>query len=220
MWSIHHGELNLSRAILKAGFAPKILYHGSQLSPHLKLCSLQELASAIGLLPTFFRQQLYEDLMSAAAHGTGSASGSTFDALLVTSKSLAKSFRNTNVHGGDANFWAESSAHVMDLLHQMVGTYGDIYDAVRIELIQGILKIVNSRNQMHVGGFLFMKYLKMPALKRDLFYREVYRLEDIDEILTLAQVPLKEEIMADLRQRGTQAHLRGIRKIMGWHGAI
>ena len=41
-----------------------------------------------------------------------------------------------------------------------------------------IVSTITSSNQIHIGGFLFMKFLGMPAFKRDIFYREVYALEE------------------------------------------
>ena len=83
-----------------------------------------------------------------------------------------------------------------------------------------IVSTITAHNQLHVGGFLFMKYLGMPAFKRDIFFREVHRIEDIEEILSTFNEPLKNSIMADLRQKGTQLHLKGLERILVRHGSI
>jgi hypothetical protein len=58
-------------------------------------------------------------------------------------------------------------------------------------------------DQAHVGGFLFMKYLGLPIIKRDIFFREVYTLEEIYWVSSEFNGPLRDEIMADLRRGGT-----------------
>jgi hypothetical protein len=83
-----------------------------------------------------------------------------------------------------------------------------------------IVSTITKRNQIHLGGFLFMRHLGLPVIKRDIFYREVYALEDIYEILSEFQEPLRDEVMADLRRAGTALHLRGIRRLLYRHGSI
>ena len=85
---------------------------------------------------------------------------------------------------------------------------------------ESIAAEVADRNQIHFGGFLFMKYLGLPAFKRDLFFRELYSLEEIDEELAVQPEWLKEEVLADLRQKGTAALLSGLAKIRYRHGSI
>jgi hypothetical protein len=87
-------------------------------------------------------------------------------------------------------------------------------------LVNRIIETIATRNQVHVGGFLFMRYLGMPVIKRDIFYREVYSLEDIYRILSEFQEPLRDEAMSDLRRAGTAAYLNPILKILYRHGSI
>ena len=67
-WSIHKGEVNLTRTVLKAGFKPRILYHGARLYPHLLRADARELLSAVRLLPSDYREQLYIDYDKLRTH--------------------------------------------------------------------------------------------------------------------------------------------------------
>ena len=79
---------------------------------------------------------------------------------------------------------------------------------------------ISQNNQMHHGGFLFIKYLGLPLLKRDIFYRELYSLEDVHQFLTSLGEPLRDDILADLRRSGSGAHLGGLYRIMYRHGSL
>jgi hypothetical protein len=65
-----------------------------------------------------------------------------------------------------------------------------------------------------------MKYLGSPLIKRDIFYRGVYSLEEIYRILSDFNEPLRDEMMSDLRRGGTGANLRGLLRILHSHGSI
>jgi hypothetical protein len=212
-WSIHRGEINLTRAVIRAGFRPKILYYGGRLYPFLQKCDLGELAMAMRLLPNFFRELLY-DRFDRLRAGQTAATLSALDSLSKSALRLQK------LNGRHADLRGANIAYMLSMSHQAASVYGEPERAVLSDLSRRIVATVNAHNQMHVGGFLFMKYLGMPAFKRDVFFREVYRLEDVDEILSMMKVPLKNEIMADLRQKGTQLHLWGLKKILGRHGSI
>src|SRR5262249_47668876 len=83
-----------------------------------------------------------------------------------------------------------------------------------------IISAIASRNQIHAGGFFFVKYLGLPIIKRDIFYREVYALEEIHRILSEFGEPLRDEVMADLRRGGTAANLKGFWRLLHNHGSI
>jgi hypothetical protein len=212
-WSIHHGELDLTRTVLRAGFRPKVLYHGARLTPYMQAADMRELLMAIRLLPSYFRQQHFARFDRIRTEQTEA----TLSALESLSKS-ARRFQKLSSAGADLR--GANIARMISMSYQTASVHGELDRAVLADFTRRIVATINAHNQMHVGGFLFMKYLGMPVFKRDLFFREVYRLEDIDEALMAMKTSLRDEIMADLRQKGTQQHLRGLQKILGRHGSI
>ena len=67
------------------------------------------------------------------------------------------------------------------------------------------------RAQAHTGAFFFPKFLGSPFLKRDLVYRELFTLYEVERMLDeLGFGEYREPIADEIRQRGTAAHLKGI----------
>ena len=77
-----------------------------------------------------------------------------------------------------------------------------------------ILFAITSINQMHGGGLLFAAYLGMPLVKRDLVYRGVYTLDHLESCLHYLRWPETDDLMADVRRRGTAGQLHGSRKLL------
>ena len=87
-------------------------------------------------------------------------------------------------------------------------------------LPEKIIAVISSRSQMHFGAFLFMKHLGLPILKRDIFFRQLYSIEDVYQILTDLGEPLRDEVLADMRRTGNSETLRGVRALMYRHGMM
>lgn len=213
-WAVHNGERLLTARLVRAGFRPKILYHASQLLPHLRTNRLIELMEAVYLLPQSMRERFYRELDElrdtqalTALTSLDTVSKSIRRLHKVESQDVAK-LRDVNIET------------VLQVSHQIAKVHGTREQWAIETFGERIAGAVGDRNQIHAGGFLFMKYLGVPVMKRDLFYREVYGIEEIDEILSNFQVSMKNEIMAEIRQKGSGALHKGIRKILYNNGAI
>jgi len=211
-WSIHRGEVGLTRTVTKAGFKPHILFHGSQLTKHLQGQPMTELFDALRLLPVYLRHKLHTELQTLESR----------DAI----ESLTKSVQNLSISRGretDAEL-TRMRAQSIEKVLQKVLRASDHFNSVENWKLRSFVSRIISRitltNQIHVGGFLFMKYLGLSVIKRDIFYREVYTMEDVYEILSLFQEPLLEEVIADIRQKGTASNLKGFRRLLYRHGSI
>jgi hypothetical protein len=82
-----------------------------------------------------------------------------------------------------------------------------------------IVGAVRARNQMHLGGFLFRKYLGLPIIKRDIVYRELYPYAEIEDRLRDLDEPLRGDILADLRRRGLLSEAGWMRRFLARHSA-
>ena len=70
-----------------------------------------------------------------------------------------------------------------------------------------------SRAQAHTGAFLFAKYLSSPLLKRDIVYRELFTIYEVERmLLELGFTSECQPILDEMRRRGTAAHLKGFAK--------
>lgn len=94
-----------------------------------------------------------------------------------------------------------------------------VAQAKRAELAEAIISAIMAHNQMHVGGFLFRKWLGLPLVKRDIFYREIYTFDEISLILADLESPLRDEILADVCRRGIVTGHGTFRKMLYRHSA-
>jgi hypothetical protein len=201
-WSVHKGEVRLTRRLTKAGFRPHILHQAAQLIPHLRPRPMREVLEAARLLPQSDRRKLYGEFDRII--GTEDLSVPEFEA-------ISQGIRS-NAPGAPPSKAAALAA---------IGNQLDTMDRWNFEIFSNkLVSIIGSRNQVHAGGFLFMKYLGSPLIKRDIFYRGVYSLEEIYRILSDFNEPLRDEMMSDLRRGGTGANLRGLLRILHSHGSI
>lgn len=204
-WSIHNGEVALTRKLTKAGFRPHILYQAAELAPRLAARPIRELLESVRLLPTGIRSKLYEEFNKVLSVDGNLESISAIETISQGVRNV-KATRNV---GADKN----SLQTISDQAETMEKWSFEIFT-------NRIISAIATRNQIHAGGFFFVKYLGLPIIKRDIFYREVYLLEDIHRILSEFGEPLRDEIMADLRRGGTAANLRGLWRLLHYHGSI
>jgi hypothetical protein len=210
-WSIHKGEVGLTRTLAKAGFTPHVLFHGAQLLEHLRGRPLGELLEAVALLPTFFRERLLErvrDLYEANADKPDSFA------------SLSAGMRYVRFAPADDEALRNIRAASIRQLKALAEQSSTLTNWASEELLREIVSTITTRNQVHVGGFLFMKYLGLPVIKRDILYRTVYTIEEIYDALTELKVTARDEAIDDLRRTGTVAHFGLFRRLLFRHGSI
>jgi len=213
-WAIGKGERSLTRQLLRAGFKPRILYSAAQLIPHLRACEFGQLLEAVRMLPTAARAPLFQQLKELET-AKAVAPLPLLDAL---SRSVSRLQRVEAV--GDQELRSANVKEILTISRSALVVHEHHEEWAMKLMGESIAAEVADRNQIHFGGFLFMKYLGLPAFKRDLFFRELYSLEEIDEELAVQPEWLKEEVLADLRQKGTAALLSGLAKIRYRHGSI
>lgn len=202
-WAIHRGEIRLTQKLTKAGFRPHILFQAAHLLPHLQSRPVREVIEATRLLPIEVRGDLYANFLPVLGEKYSSAAVSSVEA-------IASGIRR--VQAGPFGSQAPP-------LHINAQAASMEQWSFRIFPNQIVFSI-SQHNQMHHGGFLFIKYLGLPLLKRDIFYRELYTLEDVHQFLTDVGEPLRDDILSDLRRAGSGAHLRGLYRIMYRHGSL
>src|SRR5262249_37629603 len=153
---IHKGEVRLTRRLTKAGFRPYVLFQAAQLIPHLRPRPAREVLEAVRLLPSYCRRQVYREFNRIV--------GSDRASLEAISQGV-----HTVAPGG-----APSKPATLAALSGQLETM----DRWSFHIFtNSLIATIAKRNQVHVGGFLFMKYLGLPIIKRDIFFREVYTLE-------------------------------------------
>jgi hypothetical protein len=213
-WSVHEGEVGLTRALRKAGLRPRVLYHGARLLPHLMQLDTRDFLRTLHLLPTEFRRRLYvgyDELQRQQRGSTLSAIGS-----------FSRSMRR--FESADDEVYSDlRQANIQKLLllnHEALLTYHEQERWAATKMCHEVVQTITSRNQMHLGGFLFRKFLGMPGIKRDVFFREAFKLEELENILAELKEPLADTMVEDMRRKGTQAHFKGLARILSKHGSI
>ncbi len=203
-WTIHRGEIRLTRMMTKAGFRPHILYQAAHLLAHLQRRPSREVIEATRLLPTEVRGDIYSNFLPVLGEKFSPAAVSAVEAIA----SGVRRLHGVPARGVDAQL-SRINARAAGMEQLSVGIFSD-----------QIVFSISQNNQMHHGGFLFIKYLGLPLLKRDIFYRELYALEDVYQFLTEIGEPLRDEMLGDLRRSGSGAHLRGLFRILYRHGSL
>jgi hypothetical protein len=80
-------------------------------------------------------------------------------------------------------------------------------------LKERLSELLMIRAQAHTGAFLFPKFLGSPFLKRDIVYRELYTLYEVERMLhDLGLAEYCDTVADDIRKRGSAAHLKGLKK--------
>lgn len=205
-WSIHHGELQLTRKLTKAGFRPHILYQAAELARHLNARSAKEAIESVKLLPTMLRETLLDQYLPVVGHNTTQRGGSSI--LEAVSFGVSrKGPESLRRRGEDPIGQIDTMARTLE--NWSVGLFTD-----------RMTRLIATQNQMHCAGFLFMKYMGLPLFKRDIFYRNVYTLEEIYDFLNEIDEPMRDEIMGDLRRAGTGELLTGLYRILYNRGSI
>jgi hypothetical protein len=201
-WSIHRGEVHLTRRLTKAGFRPHILYQAAQLAAHMRDRPARDILQAVQLLPTEMRWTMFQEFDAILGDGTQ---------LAPTLEAISQGVRSVQSYGPKVE-----GGSLVEISNQVAAL-----DRWSLEiLVNKIVEEIAKQNQIHVGGFLFMRYLGMPVIKRDIFYREVFSLEDVHRILSDFQEPLRDEVLSDLRRGGTAKHLKSFAKMLYRHGSI
>lgn len=201
-WAIHKGEVGLTRRLTRAGYRPHILYQAAQLIPHLRSKPAREVLESVRLLPSFERRQLYRSFQNIV--GAEDASEAEFEAI------------SQGVRAISAGPSGSSHGPLHGLASQL-----EVMDRWSFDIFaNNLIAVIAKRNQAHVGGFLFMRYLGMPVIKRDIVYREIYMLEEIYRMLSDFNEPLRDEAMSDLRRAGSGMYLKGLWRILYNHGSI
>jgi len=83
-----------------------------------------------------------------------------------------------------------------------------------------IIEAISASNQMHAGGFFFRRYLKLPIIKRDIIFRDLYDLEEVRRALSDLPDNVLDEITDDLSKRGSGRALSFWKRLLYRHGAI
>lgn len=213
-WSIQYGEVGLTKALMKASFRPTILYHGAQLLPFFEKQQVRDFLESVRFLPTEYRRRLYSEFDDVHNNQTNRS----LDAIGTLSKSIWRLGRNKEPLHVDLR--AANIQEMLEINRLTASTQLDRDNWVVKTLGHRIVSAIVRRNQMHAGCFLFMRYLGMPVFKRDVFFREVFRLEEIEDFLAQLQEPLRDEVAAHLRQKGSQKYLRGLASVLVKHGSI
>lgn len=203
-WSIHKGEVGFTRRMMKAGIRPHILYHAPALGGHLRNHAAREILAATDYLPSIWRRLLQGEFARLARRQ------------MVSSRAnVAFAGRSLQYAGSDEN---KVAPDIMTAVRETVSAGTDFQRWQLDGFVNRMVALIAKHNQCHTGGFLFSRYLGMPFAKRDLFLRQVYTLPEIYDLMS--EQPLRDEIMADLRQRGSGAQLKGLRRILHSYGAI
>jgi hypothetical protein len=92
--------------------------------------------------------------------------------------------------------------------------------AIANDFAKAAVKEVMERNQMHAAGFAFVKILGLPLFKRDIVYRELFPLQEVDRIVTALDEPMADEIIADLARRPPPGSFHVLRRLLYRHGYI
>jgi hypothetical protein len=76
------------------------------------------------------------------------------------------------------------------------------------------------QNQLHIAGFLFVKYLGLPLFKRDIVYRELFSLAEAERAAEIASHSLDSEIRDDRARCVAPTRINVLRRLLYRDGLI
>ncbi len=212
-WAVRKGERNLTRQLLRAGFKPRILYPAAKLVPHMRKCEFGGLLESVRMLPSVAQNPLFRRLVELRMVQT--------TAPLPMLDTLSRSVRRLQkVAVADRSLQAANIGEILAISQRSISHHKHHEEWAVETLGERIVDAVADNNQMHFGGFLFMRYLNMPGVKRDIYFRELYPFEEVEEHFSHLPFAMKEEVMADIRRRGSKRLLTGIAWVLARHGSI
>ncbi|ATU93997.1 rhamnan synthesis F family protein [Phyllobacterium zundukense] len=81
---------------------------------------------------------------------------------------------------------------------------GEFEKLSKPELVDELCKLVAIRSQIHTGAFLYQRFMGCPLMKRDLYYRLQFGLNEIEQNLNDARADDHfNDILADMQRKGT-----------------
>ncbi len=97
-----------------------------------------------------------------------------------------------------------------DVLSMLEESNQDERTVILRRLKERLSELLMVRAQAHTGAFFFPKFLLSPFLKRDIVYRELFSLYEVERMLrALGWTDQTQQITDEIRRRGTAAHLKG-----------
>lgn len=218
-WSVHKGEVGLTKCVLrKVGQGPHIIVNPVEVYNILVGMDFGELKSTIDLVPfrnrNLLRKQLYKliELRSSQAISEEALAQGQFIERFADLVNTARA-KGTSLADDD------DVTKALDLRYDFQSRR-NLSDFKVAEFIEGYVKLMTERNQIHFGGFLYYKFLGIPILKRDLVYRGVYTFEQINKIIDDLDLPFAEDIRVDIRSKGMGRYYKGFKKVLFRYGSI
>lgn len=81
---------------------------------------------------------------------------------------------------------------------------GELEKLSKPELVNELCRLVAIRSQIHTGAFLYQRFMGCPLMKRDLYYRLQFRLDEIEQNLNDVRANDHfNDILADMQRKGT-----------------
>lgn len=225
-WSIHKGEVGLTKTLVRnAGFQPAIIAHAAMLRQRLEGMNFEEIRSVIDLFPVFFRDLLRRELYNLMNRAASQSSIARLSASLPAGTGRGRAgggtpLLYTEVDNGQSVLPSFLLDEIRNDLSRVKVIVRDLDLFEKKEFLERILNVISQRNQIHLGGFLFLKYLGVPIIKRDIVFREVYNFTQVHDILVDLELPFTGEVMSDLRQKGLSRYFTGLSRVLYKYGSI
>jgi hypothetical protein len=115
---------------------------------------------------------------------------------------------------------AERREWIKQIASQLTDAPAATVESLGAIIADEIVGAIHQRNQMHTGGFLFRHFMGLPIIKRDIVFREVYPIEEVSRFLEDLDRQALEEILVDLRRRGSAASLGVLQRVFYRHSAV
>ena len=93
----------------------------------------------------------------------------------------------------------------------------EIYAA---DYVRELVKFIEAGNQAHLGCGIFAKYLGMPAIKKDVVYRDNYHATDVITMMQDLGYPDLDEVALEIRRRGYPVIQGMLRRLLYVRGVI
>jgi hypothetical protein len=195
-YAIHNGEVAITKEMLKAGFSPAVTFNRDRLVRALGSLAFDELVATWRLFPNEAASEMKTALTDLKK--------SRFCALAPVAPGTPRGDTPVlyQASGRPLNNWSAAS----------VERY--YTEEARRVVIEKIDQLMDDRNALHVCGLLLTKYTKLPVIKRDMVFRNLYRQSTLEAFINEIAPELLPYVLEDSRLKGNSKYFRFIKRIL------
>jgi hypothetical protein len=170
--AIRAGERKLSKLIKKRNYTVNVIYGLEKLSIELNKLSLEELLNTVFLLPSNrhpMKSSIFKGLSDAL-----NAKEALFNNMRMRPYYLIGQSGDSHFSTSELSFPAMNDSFEKEIKIAIEKYIGVDNNILRLTYLKQVIEYFGNSSQVHLAWGFFNKFLNIPFLKKDLFYRDIF----------------------------------------------